>query len=60
MLLYLSVGKIQGAVGNSWGILIAILCHKYHQNHSDRVILSETQNLQLKVSFYHVCVFHCF
>ena len=34
------------ALGNSWGILSAILSHKYHQNH-----------LQPKIEFDHVCVF---
>ena len=33
------------ALGNSWGILSAILGHKYHQNH-----------LQPKIVFDHVCV----
>ena len=28
-------------VKNSWDILNAILDHKYHQNHSDKVISSE-------------------
>ena len=38
------------AVGNSWGILSAILGHKYNQNHPDR-------NLQPKSEFDHICVF---
>ena len=38
------------ALGNSWGILSAILGHKYHQNHPER-------NLQPKTEFDHVCVF---
>ena len=38
------------ALGNSWGILGAILGHKYHQNHPER-------NLQPKTEFDHVCVF---
>ena len=38
------------ALGNSWGILSAILSHKYHQNHPER-------NLQPKTEFDHVCVF---
>ena len=38
------------ALGNSWGILSAILGHKYHQNHPER-------NLQPKIEFDHVCVF---
>ena len=39
------------ALGNSWGILSAILLgHKYHQNHPER-------NLQPKSEFDHVCVF---
>ena len=38
------------ALGNSWGILSAILGHKYHQHHPER-------NLQLKTEFDHVCVF---
>ena len=38
------------ALGNSWGILSAILAHKYHQNHPAR-------NLQPKTEFDHVCVF---
>ena len=29
------------AVENSWGILNAILCHKYHQSHLNRVTSSE-------------------
>ena len=38
------------ALGNSWGILSAILGHKYHQNHPER-------NLQPNGEFDHVCVF---
>ena len=38
------------ALGNSWGILSAILGHKYHQNHPER-------NLQPKTEFDHVRVF---
>ena len=38
------------ALGNSCGILSAILGHKYHQNHPER-------NLQPKIEFDHVCVF---
>ena len=38
------------ALGNSWGILSAILGHIYHQNHPKR-------NLQPKSEFDHVCVF---
>ena len=38
------------ALGNSWGILSAILGHKYHQNHPVR-------NLLPKIEFDHVCVF---
>ena len=38
------------ALGNSWGILSAILGHKYRQNHPER-------NLQPKTKFDHVCVF---
>ena len=37
------------ALGNSWGILSAILGHKYHQNHPER-------NLQPKTEFDHVYV----
>ena len=37
------------ALGNSWGILSAILGHKY-QNHPER-------NLQPKTAFDHVCIF---
>ena len=35
------------ALGNSWGILSAILSHKYHKNHPER-------NLQPKIEFNHV------
>ena len=38
------------ALGNSWGILSAILGHEYHQNHPER-------NLQPKSEFDHVCFF---
>ena len=38
------------ALGNSRGILSAILGHKYHQNHPER-------NLQPNTEFDHVCVF---
>ena len=38
------------ALGNSWGILSAILGHRYHQNHPEG-------NLQPKTEFDHVCVF---
>ena len=38
------------ALGNSWGILNAILGHKYHLNHPER-------NLQPNGEFDHVCVF---
>ena len=38
------------ALGNSWGILSAILSHKYHKNHPER-------NLQPKIEYDHVCVF---
>ena len=38
------------ALGNSWGILSAILDHKCHQNDPER-------NLQPKIEFVHVCVF---
>ena len=38
------------ALGNSWGILSAILGHKYHQNHPER-------NLQPQIEYDHVCVF---
>ena len=38
------------ALGNSSGILSAILGHKYHQNHPER-------NLQPKTEFDHVYVF---
>ena len=37
-------------LGNTWGILSAILGHRYHQNHPER-------NLQPKTEFDHVCVF---
>ena len=37
------------ALGNSWGILSAILGHIYHQNHPEG-------NLQPKTEFDHVCV----
>ena len=40
------------ALGNSWGILSAILGHKYHQNHPER-------NLQPKIEFDHLCLSVC-
>ena len=40
------------ALGNSWGILSAILGHKYHQNHPDT-------NLQLKSESDHIFIFPC-
>ena len=44
------MGNIQGVVRNSWGILITSLCHKYHQNHSNKV-MSINQNLATKSEF---------
>ena len=40
------------ALGNSWGILSAILGHKYHQNHPEK-------NLQPKTEFDYVCLSVC-
>ena len=53
--------KSKKAVGNYWDILNAILGHKYHQNHPYRVIAREqSQDLQPKNDFYHICVFQYF
>ena len=40
------------ALGNSWGILSAILGHKYHQNRPEK-------NLQPKTESDHVCLSVC-
>ena len=50
-LFFFTQGKI------SWDILNAILCHRYHPNHSNRVIYSEWRQHNLEMGEYTIDLF---